>query len=1419
MATHGMTSDNGPVDRLAEEFLDRHRRGERPTPDEYAALHPQWADEIFDIFPALLMMEQFKPMPEDLTGSFASGPAGLAGTSRRLGDYRILREVGRGGMGVVYEAVQESLGRHVALKVLPQNGRMDAGQLERFRLEARSAARLHHTNIVPVFDVGEHEGVHFYSMQFISGQGLDVILRDLRRLRDRGPGAEFVPTQAEALTHSVARAHGLLARSPTALDVAVGNAATQADTTPEDEARDVPEGSPSPAERSELIGPSEAGYFQSVARIGVRVADALAYAHSQGVLHRDIKPSNLLLDTAGQVWVADFGLAKLEGSDGPTAAGDVVGTLRYMAPERFQGRSDPKSDVYGLGATLYELLTLRAVFDDDDRLRLMDRIAREAPTPARRIDHLIPLDLEAIVQKALAKDPDDRFLTAADLRDDLTRFVQNRPTRTRPLTPPEQLWRWCKRNPLVAGLNVLAATLTIVIAVVSTIAAIRNGRLATEANRNLIQAYTSEAAARRVSRRVGQRFEALAAIEKAVRLASTVDVTATQRLRLRNEAIAALALPDLRVAKELEVSRALRNGFAMDPQFERFATKLDDGTVRVCRVADGAELVRLPGLPPAASHTSTQFSPDGRFLATTSGQQREVLQVWDVSERRLLLTDRELAESNPVNWSFRADSRELALCRSDGSIVFYELPSGRLFQRWTEYASSGWALAYSPDGSRLALLVGEGKVVQVVSRSEGRLVAALPQAAAVNHFVWNPRRPNLLAVACENNLIFIWDVDSGKQMLTLEGETYNGIVLAYHPGGELLASCGWHGVKRLWDTRSGRQILSRPSRWFYMLQIDTFGRWIIGDATAEKVRILELADAAECRTLVRDPFAENDRHFAPCIDPTGRRVAASGDNGTLATVWDLPSGTTLATLPVDGSHNIFFDSSGAVLTCRPALLRWPVGHAADGATVIGPPRMLQPEAGLNFSASRDGSTIGWPRGPSGGLVFDTADPTRKRHLKPLQSCDAVVLSPDGRWAVTGSHYVHEGMRLWDAQSGRLIHEFPGAPKEVGTVYCFSPDGRWLAVDSDGHALFETTNWTLHTRLSRVATGSLTFSPDSRVAVYDDNAESLIMADVESGRELARLEDPEQARARRTEFTPDGSSLVVTLVDRPYLRVWDLRAIRRRLAALRLDWTPTVQFGAPERSDPFPPIPKPFRVASGQLSSLWRQSDEEIVEQTTRALATNPQDTDARHKRGHALFSLARHEQAVSDFTAALEANADDAHLLAMRGAAHAYLGRLSAANSDWDAANSRGLESQYREWLAEICNGLAWSRVSGAATKRDPVPAIELAERAVDLAPKQASYVNTLGVALYRAARYGEAVRVLERSLSMRTDQSDARDLFVLAMARHRVGQTARARTDFDRAMRWLDAHPNFDLRELADLKSFRAEAKAVLARTPNDGP
>jgi eukaryotic-like serine/threonine-protein kinase len=297
--------------------------------------------------------------------------------------FRIVREVGRGGMGVVYEALELSLGRRVALKVLRAVDQADPRALQRFLSEARIVARLHHTNIVPIFQVGEHKGLHYFAMEFIDGRGLDNVLQEQRQT------------------------------------------------------------------------PRADNFAHDVARLGVQVAEALAHAHDHGVLHRDIKPSNLLLDPEGTVWVTDFGLAKDEHAS-LTDPGEVVGTLRYLAPERFSGAVDARSDVYGLGATLYELLTLRPLHDESDRAKLLAHILHDEPPRPRAIDGNIPRDLETIVLTALAKDPARRYPTARALADDLRRFLDDAPIHARRVSLLERGWRWCRRNPGIATSSIAA---------------------------------------------------------------------------------------------------------------------------------------------------------------------------------------------------------------------------------------------------------------------------------------------------------------------------------------------------------------------------------------------------------------------------------------------------------------------------------------------------------------------------------------------------------------------------------------------------------------------------------------------------------------------------------------------------------------------------------------------------------------------------------------------------------------------------------------------------------------------------------------------------------------------------------------------------------------------------------------------------
>jgi tetratricopeptide (TPR) repeat protein len=421
-------SEPDALGAVAEAFLARYRKGERPSLTEYTDKHPELAEQIRDVFPALVVIEELGSVGGPRQGLAATADQGKA--PEQLDDFRILREVGRGGMGIVYEAVQMSLGRHVALKVFSCHGLLPPTHLERFRREARAAARLHHPNIVPVHGVGERAGLHFYAMQFIQGRGLDEVLKEVKRLRD----PKHPPAELEAAP--------LVSADPAA---AVTSAAGATSGT-------------------ELTSQPEAQYFRSVAEMGAQVAAGLDYAHKQCVLHRDIKPSNLLLDARGTVWITDFGLAKAEGTDELTHTGDIVGTLRYMAPERLRGWSDPRSDVYALGITLYELLTLRPAFADSSRPRLIERVAHEDPIRPRKIDRAIPRDLETIVLRAIDKEPERRYATAAELAEDLGRYLAGEPVWARRIGVCERGAKWIKRRPAVAALLAVCAVAALLVA-------------------------------------------------------------------------------------------------------------------------------------------------------------------------------------------------------------------------------------------------------------------------------------------------------------------------------------------------------------------------------------------------------------------------------------------------------------------------------------------------------------------------------------------------------------------------------------------------------------------------------------------------------------------------------------------------------------------------------------------------------------------------------------------------------------------------------------------------------------------------------------------------------------------------------------------------------------------------------------------
>jgi tetratricopeptide (TPR) repeat protein len=413
--------------RALDAYLAAVEAGTAPPREQFLEHHPQLADDLDACLAALRFIGRAAEAPRALAAGAAAEPLPEAPPGQ-LGDYRLVREVGRGGMGVVYEAEQVSLGRRVALKVLPFAATLDPRQLQRFQNEARAAAALDHPHIVHVHAVGCERAVHFYAMQFIDGQTLAALIADRRRAAGRPPAPADQPTAPQ-------------------LPEAAGPAP---DTAPR-------------AALSTERGPLDSAYFRRVAELGIQAAEALDHAHQLGVVHRDVKPANLLVDGRGSLWVTDFGLAHVQSDARLTMTGDLLGTLRYMSPEQALAQRvvvDHRTDVYSLGATLYELLTLEPAFSGGDRKELLRQIAFEEPRPARRWHKGIPAELETIVQKAMEKNPADRYATARELADDLGRYLADEPIRARPPGRVRRLRKWGRRHPaLVAG----AATLLLAV--------------------------------------------------------------------------------------------------------------------------------------------------------------------------------------------------------------------------------------------------------------------------------------------------------------------------------------------------------------------------------------------------------------------------------------------------------------------------------------------------------------------------------------------------------------------------------------------------------------------------------------------------------------------------------------------------------------------------------------------------------------------------------------------------------------------------------------------------------------------------------------------------------------------------------------------------------------------------------------------
>jgi serine/threonine protein kinase len=700
---HSDVSERGHLlDEVLGGYFEALAAGRAPDRQEVLALHPDLAAELAQFFADQEAVDRWtaslRPIAQAASALAEPLAAGV------LGDFRILREVGRGGMGVVYEAEQVSLRRRVALKVLPNAGMLDPRQLQRFHNEAQAAACLHHTNIVPVHFVGSERGVHFYAMQFIDGQTLAAVIQQLRQPAEQTPEEQTTAYQ--------------------------------------------PADHPSPAANTEpltrQLTRSGAGskrgreYYRQVAELGAQAAGALDHAHQRGIVHRDVKPGNLMLDHTGRLWVTDFGLAHIQhGEASLTLTGDLVGTLRYMSPEQALAKRlviDHRTDVYSLGVTLYELLTLRPACDGKDRQELLRQIAFEEPRRPRTLDWGIPAELETIVLKAMEKNPADRYATAKDLADDLRHWLEERPIRARRPSLAQRLRKWARRHRSVvltavaAGLLLLA--LTVVMLAVSNLLIRQEQKRTAEANRELY---------------LNLYYQTIALAEREY---STGNVGRAEQLL------------------DTECPEELR-GWEW-----HYVKRLRYGSPRP---------IRHP-----APVADLAVSPDGNLLVSVDFAGTPYL--WDARSGRPLPNFLDDWKGRCQKVRFSPDGRYLAILLRDGPVQLWDTANGkpgRVFPPGPARVCR--ALALSPRTDLLAVSYADaGPAVGVCDLATGQERLQLPGRTDIEGLALSPDGQRL---AVENGTqLQVWDLRAGEIVHTLSTEGISAA--AFSPDGRYLAAAG-----------------------------------------------------------------------------------------------------------------------------------------------------------------------------------------------------------------------------------------------------------------------------------------------------------------------------------------------------------------------------------------------------------------------------------------------------------------------------------------------------------------------------------------------------------------------------------------------------------------------------------------------------
>ena len=1100
------------LEELFAHYVDRLNHGERLDPEIITRENPDVAPELLQYLEGFIELDAPDERQTD---------------PRTLGDYTLSQVIGRGGMGVVYEAWEASMDRRVALKTLPTGVAADARAVARFIREARVAGRLNHPNIVPVYGMGVKEQTPYYAMEFVEGRTLAETLRDLRRGEDEG----------RAKTSAFASFAQQLQResSSTSDSKDLPPSGHQPETQPAAGASSLGKGEPEPV------------YYKNLAAAFADVSAGLQHAHAAGVIHRDLKPSNLILSTDGRVRILDFGLAHFEGQDSFTRTGACIGTVHYMSPEQTGTTSVPvdhRTDIYAIGATLYEMLTLQPPFHGKNTKETLHQIVTREPVQPRELNAGIPRDLSTIVLKCLRKAPDDRYGTAEALAQDLLRFAHGSPVEAHPLSRAEKAGRFVRRH---RGAVVAAAA----VVVVGIVGLAWSHALLTAAHKELQRAlYVHRMQTAQVAWDVGNVIgynESLSEYRALDRADGRPDPRGWEWHyldTLSHQALASFDAHDKKWVLSLDWSA----------DGDRLASGGKDGRVKVWSLS-GEKFVF--DQPHGKSVNSVVWTPDGHGIVSAAKGDRSV-RFWNVSSGEEMFTFDDWPDSPPgkqtralTSLAFHPDGTRLAVAWYRGpmrdlesGIGIFNVASHELLEEFPGRPAALDALNWSPDGRSLAAGTmwrvptpedGDAKVWNEIviwdlaAPGRPRLKSIVwarrvcvdwcpvtgwlaeahdqrevslwdPKALTetrvrhdltgrVTELAWSPDGA-ALALATRNGMVGLWDTQRQEHVATFRGHSGLVMSVAWH-GHNLLASGDAHGTIKIWDATRHGPARTLPGNGHVVF--DPTGKVVATqDAEYGTEVILNATSGAELVRLRAIPAGEKAFTTHAGFSPDGRLVAVSSTDGFLR-VWEWRKKRVVFTVQHRSGFAAFHPTrpllahGGDALTILDAR-SWNVVRRVDGKTTRG-------------AWSPDGRSLALEGAEWNNSVriLETKNWNEVRRIRDLKGWGPLAWSPDGR-LLAGREGKDSSCTIWNPRTGAVLRRLRGHGSPIKAV-AFSPDGRRLA----------------------------SAGTDGRVMVWNpDTGDALLSLDFGGGRETAEVYS--------VTWSPDGKRLAAA--DGYVVKIWD-----------------------------------------------------------------------------------------------------------------------------------------------------------------------------------------------------------------------------------------------------------------------------------------